>query len=173
MIKLLAWIGCGFVGTVLLLPTETYTNLIGYYKYVSLFCLIYFIYGFTLALWRGRRSALLQLFGWLVFVATAIHDIAYSNDRIIWIDLQLVPYGFILLVFIEAMELARRFTNAYRTIGTMSDELIAMNRMKDEFLANTSHELKTPASRQDDCSAAANEQTSGRAFVPRACTGAA
>ncbi|MBB6729890.1 ATP-binding protein [Cohnella zeiphila] len=144
IVKSLAWVGAGFIGTVLLLPAETYTELIGYFQWVALFAFAFFIGGFALASWRGRGGALLQLTGWLAFVASAVHDIFYSKDWIFWIDVQLVPYGFILLVFIEVLELARRFVNAYRTIGTMSDELIAMNRMKDEFLANTSHELKTP-----------------------------
>ncbi|MBD2868695.1 hybrid sensor histidine kinase/response regulator [Paenibacillus arenilitoris] len=160
-IKLFFRVGTGFVGTVLLLPTEIYTSVIGAFKIVSLLALAYFIYGFTLALWRGRDGALLQLSGWLAFVAAAAHDILYSAGWIIWIDRQLVPYGFVLLVFIEALELARRFTNAYRTIGTMSGELIAMNRMKDEFLANTSHELKTPLHGILNLSAALAEGKSG------------
>src|SRR5690606_26195954 len=105
-------------------------------KWVSLAALMYLIYGFSIALWRGRDGALLQLLGWTAFVAAAAHDIAYSEGWTIGLDMQLVPYGFIFLVFIEALELARRFTNAYRTIGMMSDQLLAMSRMKDEFLAN-------------------------------------
>lgn len=142
--KLLIWIGCAFIASIAAFPAEVYTSLIGYYKVVSVLSLLYIVYGFCLALWRGREGALLQLCGWLIFIAAAIHDIAYSNGYPLWSDLQLVPYGFILLVFIEAMELARRFTNAYRTIGRMSDELVVMDKLKDEFLANTSHELKTP-----------------------------
>ncbi|MDF2717153.1 MAG: response regulator, partial [Paenibacillus sp.] len=161
LMKLLAWIGAGFIGTVLLLPAEIYTSLIGYFKAFSLFALAAILFGFALALWRGRAGALLQLTGWLVFVAAAAHDILYSNGLVIWTDMQLVPYGFILLVFIEALELARRFTNAYRTIGTMSDELIAMDRMKDEFLANTSHELKTPLHGILNLSQALSEGRSG------------
>lgn len=144
VIKTLVYAGLAFIGSVLLLSAEWYTRFIDLYKYVSLISLAYILFGFAWAYWRGRSGALLQLAGWLIFTAAAFHDILYSAGRIIWIDLQLVPYGFILLVFIEAMELARRFTNAFRTIGQMSDELIAANRMKDEFLANTSHELKTP-----------------------------
>ncbi|MBB6669612.1 hybrid sensor histidine kinase/response regulator [Cohnella nanjingensis] len=161
LIKLFAGIGCGFIATVLIFPAETYTRFMGAYKIVSLICLGYMIYGFLLALWRKRSGALLQLAGWLVFVAAAVHDIVYSEGRIIGIDFQLVPYGFILLVFIEALELARRFTSAYRVIGTMSDELVALNRMKDEFLANTSHELKTPLHGILNLSAALSEGKSG------------
>lgn len=144
VIKILAGMGFAFIGSVLLLPAESYTRFIDLYQIFSLGSFAYILTGFALAFWRGRSGALLQLTGWLVFTITAVHDILYAIGRIWWLDLLLVPYGFILLVFIEAMELARRFTNAYRTIGRMSEELIASNRMKEEFLANTSHELKTP-----------------------------
>ncbi|QMV43548.1 hybrid sensor histidine kinase/response regulator [Cohnella cholangitidis] len=161
IVRFIAYIGCLFIGSVFFLPVETFTGFIDYFKIVSLSGLAYFLYGFSLASWRGRSGALLQLFGWLAFVAAAFHDILYSNGRIIWIDLQLVPYGFLLLVFIEALELARRFTNAYRIIGTLSEELIDLNRMKDEFLANTSHELKTPLHGILNLSSALKEGTSG------------
>lgn len=161
IIKVLFSIGLVFIGSVLLFPAEWYTRFIELYKYISLGSLAYILFGFVRAVWRRRSGALLQLMGWLIFAAAALHDILYSIGRIIWIDLQLVPYGFILLVFIEALELARRFTNAYRIIGRMSEELMASNRMKDEFLANTSHELKTPLHGIMNLSMALTEEKSG------------
>jgi len=58
IIKPLFWICIGFIGTVVLLPAELYTSLIDYFKFVSLFALTYFIYGFSLALWRGLAAAI-------------------------------------------------------------------------------------------------------------------
>ncbi|WP_176706488.1 hybrid sensor histidine kinase/response regulator [Paenibacillus hemerocallicola] len=159
--KLLVGLGCAFVGTVLLLPAEWFTRFMDLYKYVSLVSLAYILIVFARACWRNREGALLQLAGWLVFAVGALHDILYSNGYIIWTNVQLVSYGFILLVFIEAMELARRFTQAYRIIGRMSEQLIASNRMKDEFLANTSHELKTPLHGIMNLSTALTEEKSG------------
>ncbi|MFD0696331.1 ATP-binding protein [Paenibacillus sp. GCM10027628] len=161
VIKTIVWVGCAFIGTVVLFPAEWYTQFIDIFKYVSLVSLAYILYGFAMACWRRREGASLQLSGWLIFGAAALHDILYSNSIITWWDLQLVPYGFSLLVFIEAMELARRFTNAYHIIGHMSDQLIASNRMKDEFLANTSHELKTPLHGIINLSMALSEEKSG------------
>ncbi|MCC3374363.1 ATP-binding protein [Cohnella sp. REN36] len=144
VINAMVGIGSVFIGAVIFLPAEIFTYLINYFNLLSLVSLAYFVYGFGLALRRGRSGTLLQLFGWLSFLGAVCHDVLSSNGRIIWIDAPLGLYGFIFLVFMESLELARRFTNAYRVIGAMSEELIDLNRMKDEFLANTSHELKTP-----------------------------
>ncbi|SIQ95295.1 ATP-binding protein [Paenibacillus macquariensis] len=40
--------------------------------------------------------------------------------------------------------LALRFTNAYEKTEILSHQLMISNQLKDEFLTNTSHELKTP-----------------------------
>ncbi len=160
--RLLVWIGCGFMASALLLPAEISTRFLGVFQLIALFAFVYMIYGFALALWRGRDGALLQLTGWLLFVMTAVHDILYNDGYRIGMGMQLVQYGFILLVFIEALELARRFTNAYRTIGKLSKELIAMNELKDEFLTNTTHELKTPLHGILNLSQSLSEGKSGR-----------
>ncbi|CAG7645016.1 Sensor histidine kinase RcsC [Paenibacillus solanacearum] len=39
-----------------------------------------------------------------------------------------------------------RFFEAYRTVNEMKDRLLQLDKIKDDFLSNTSHELKTPLS---------------------------
>lgn len=161
IIRAIVGVGSVFIGVVLLFPAEIFTRILMYFNVFALLALAYYIYGFGLALLRGRSGAMLQLFGWLAFLGAAYHDILYSNGHIIWTDAQLGLYGYIALVFMEALELSRRFTSAYRVIGTLSEELIELNRMKDEFLANTSHELKTPLHGIMNLSMALKEEKSG------------
>jgi two-component system sensor histidine kinase ChiS len=40
--------------------------------------------------------------------------------------------------------LSKKFSKAFQDVERMSNKLISLDKMKDEFLANTSHELKTP-----------------------------
>lgn len=133
-----------FLLSVILLPVELYTRWIGYFHIVAFFACFSFLYSIVRACLRRRDGAWMQLLGASLFVFSIVHDILYNNNQIDLFGRQIIPFGFFLLLFIEAAELARRFSNAFRTIEGLSDKLLGLNKMKDEFLANTSHELKTP-----------------------------
>ncbi|MBU5675761.1 response regulator [Alkaliphilus sp. MSJ-5] len=51
---------------------------------------------------------------------------------------------FLLMVFGLALLMTYRFQLAYQQVDKLSQELLNYDRLKDEFLAKTSHELKTP-----------------------------
>jgi signal transduction histidine kinase len=50
----------------------------------------------------------------------------------------------VVLVLIQAFILAKRFSEAFKSVHTLSQKLMKLDAVKDEFLANTSHELRTP-----------------------------
>lgn len=68
----------------------------------------------------------------ILYISSVIHSISFA----------VIPLIFFLLI-ISGL-LSRQYSDAYNTIEAMSIELQAVDKLKDEFLTNTSHELKTP-----------------------------
>ena len=89
------------------------------------------------------RSELIRLM--IAFTCVLIYFIAgtlYLNNLI---NNNYIGY-FSMLVFIGSISslLSQQYNKSYNIIEKMSVELQAVDRLKDEFLANTSHELRTP-----------------------------
>ncbi|RKN85161.1 ATP-binding protein [Paenibacillus ginsengarvi] len=53
----------------------------------------------------------------------------------------MIGFNMVMLVLVVL-----RFFEAYRTVDGMKDRLLQLDKIKDDFLSNTSHELKTPLS---------------------------
>ncbi len=95
---------------------------------------------------KSRRKDIIEHM--ILFIAVLIINL-YSIELIllgtaiktnIWYG-QIYIIGFaIMLIFL----LFLRYFDAYSTIKSMSNRLLQLDKLKDDFLANTSHELKTP-----------------------------
>ncbi|MBN2897307.1 MAG: hypothetical protein JXO44_00925 [Clostridia bacterium] len=119
-------------------------------KYIlafSLITLLEFLFGMyvlTKAHVNKKEGTIPLLLGTMVLLSAIIYDRLYVL-KVIY-----SPYGVItplaLSVFILsfAVVVARQYERSFQEVRNLSEQLIEKDQVKDRFLANTSHELKTP-----------------------------
>lgn len=108
-------------------------------------CMVLFL---ALALIRKQYGDLDRIGVSYLLVAFLLVLIFFANG-VLYINNLLndnyVGYGALLFfTLIIPLMLSRQYNNAYSTVEEMSVQLLALDKLKDEFLTNTSHELRTP-----------------------------
>ncbi|MGG1556262.1 ATP-binding protein [Paenibacillus ferrarius] len=95
---------------------------------------------------RGERGARLKLL--MLCVAVLMINL-YSLDTIFFAlgihkSAWLAQFCIVIFNVVMLPVVVLRFFEAYQTVNTMKDQLLRLDKIKDEFLSTTSHELRTP-----------------------------
>ncbi|OKQ00038.1 ATP-binding protein [Paenibacillus sp. P46E] len=103
---------------------------------------LYVIYVMAVGAMRRMEGSVYLLFGALSLLAMAVVSLMEFLDIPAAFSFQLAAW---LCFFItQGLLLSKRFVNAFAAVQKLSERLSSMDRLKDEFLTNTSHEMKMP-----------------------------
>lgn len=125
-------------------PVSFFTRWVNIVQAMAILFGAYSIYALSKAYVKGKRDAGIVLVGALILIICASHDVLYNNNIIVSNTGELVSFSLFILLLLQSFILSRRFSEAFDNVRTLSMKLLKLDKIKDEFLANTSHELRTP-----------------------------
>ncbi|OCT16890.1 hypothetical protein A8709_00820 [Paenibacillus pectinilyticus] len=85
--------------------------------------------------------------GYLAVAAMALNVLVLNQNMNVYFGVpiySLAPVEPFLVLLMLALLMSLRFSNAFRKIEELSGQLLQADKVKDDFLARTSHEFKTP-----------------------------
>ncbi|USG66546.1 ATP-binding protein [Brevibacillus ruminantium] len=136
-----------YLGTVLVLPYEVYSKIGNLpWEYVTLVVAFYLYRAVRLGLKKDGQLKHKESFlvvGMLISVTMILLVGFFYSLGLVQTDMGRRMAFLAVIMFMNAL-LALRLTSATEQTEKLTEQLLVRDKLKDEFLANTSHELKTP-----------------------------
>jgi len=127
-----------------LLPYSLNSKLIIIDNIAIVICAIYFLYVIIRASLNKREGYKLMIFAMLIMAVSSISDVIFIYNKNYSVINDMTTPGTITFVFVIALLLSKIYANAFLSVDNLSKKLLSLDKLKDEFLADTSHELRTP-----------------------------
>jgi two-component system sensor histidine kinase ChiS len=142
LVRFSQWSGFVYMLSVLILTEKWSVYSLPLYEAIIIFSFGYLVYILITAVTRKRDGALLFISGVSFFLFIVLSDIL-TNIGLINTG-YLSPFGVFVFIFVQSFMLSMKFAKSFTTVEMLSERLLSLDKLKDEFLANTSHELRTP-----------------------------
>ncbi|MBN2736149.1 MAG: response regulator [Spirochaetales bacterium] len=150
IVRVFILLGILFVAIVLLSHSYWFSLLtLTPYQLVIVAAFVYGIIGLVKAVRNKHPGAVVSLVGFALFFIIILNDLLYHQ-----FILQLgsfIHLGLLVFIFSNSLNLSIHYTRSYNRAEKLSlelqsknQELLKLDKIKDDFLAITSHELKTP-----------------------------
>lgn len=127
---------------VLVSPNAYYIVFLVYFEVVALLMILYMMWRISKLYIYSETSDYITVVGLFALFITRINDILYEYSIIM--TNSYAPLGVFVFIIASYYVLAERQSKALSNAEDMSEKLKSLNNLKDDFLAVTSHELKTP-----------------------------
>ncbi len=125
-------------------PTYVYTRATPIFDCVNLVALLYLLLIVSRAAYKGLFGARIIIWGTAFMAFSVVHDtLKFSNIIVSPFD-ALTAQGAVILVVFMALVLGAKLAEEHKQLKLFTEKLESANKLKDEFLTNTSHELRTP-----------------------------
>jgi len=151
VLKYTALLYAALGAAVLVVPrmTSTAGHAAGLVAHIAMSTLLLLVTGREMR--HGTSHALQMLLGWAFLAPLGFAEILLSSPGGMGTSLPLMPFGVFLFLLSHSWLAAFRLDATFTAVESLSTELkhknhelTRMEKLKDEFLANTSHELRTP-----------------------------
>ncbi len=153
---LLSMFFAGVAAAIIVLPVRIFNHAALPLEASLILGALYMISAHVLALYRQRENSGLMIAGMAIILGTIVNDTLFAN-RIIGTG-DITPFGIFGFTVVQSFILARRFSTSFvkneelslqldgyaKDLESKNRSLETLDRLKDEFMASTSHELRTP-----------------------------
>ncbi len=123
-----------FTCIVLFTKPSLFSMSLTFFQGVAVLNTLYAIYVMILEIRNKKEGAIAALIGFSFFVLTIINDLLFNNEVVVTGYGNLLPFGVFLFIFSQSFILSQIFSNAFKSVNVLSNNLSLTNAAYSRFV---------------------------------------